>query len=339
MTSAARLVIGSGREKSLRRRHPWVFSGAVERVEGEPEPGETVDVVDRRGAFLARAAWSPSSQIRARVWTFDPDEPVDAAFFRRRIERAVDIRRRLGLLGLDEACRLVYSEADRLPGVVADRYGPYVVCQFLSAGAERCRTAVVDALVDALGGAAARPVGLYERSEGGGRRKEGLPSRRGTLFGDEPPTRLEYTSGKLRRIVEIGRGQTTGGHRDQQRNRERVPAYAAGARVLAPFAYPGGFATAALAGGAREATLLDSSVDALRTARDEAQLNGLEDRCRFVEADVFNELRALRERGERYDLIVMDPPKFVHSAQQVASGSRGYKDVNLLALQLLAPGG
>ncbi|MBN1239800.1 MAG: class I SAM-dependent methyltransferase [Gammaproteobacteria bacterium] len=333
-TATKRIVIGSGREKSLRRRHPWIFSGAIERVEGGPEPGDTVDVLDRRGAFLARAAWSPASQIRARAWTFDPEERVDDAFFGRRVSRAVETRARLGLLDADEACRVVYAESDGLPGVIADRYGRHVVCQFLSAGAERWRDVIVAALGDAL-----TPAGIYERSEGAARRKEGLASRRQVLAGAEPPPRLEFRSGGLQRIVDVAHGQKTGAYLDQQLNRQRVARHAAGASVLDAFAYTGGFATAAVVAGAKSAVLLDSSGDALRAAREEAALNGVADRCRFVEADVFDELRALREQGRRFDLIVMDPPKFVHSAQQVAAGSRGYKDVNLLALQLLAPGG
>ena len=329
-----RIIIGNGREKSLRRRHPWIFSGAVERVEGGPGAGDTVDVVDRRGAFLARASWSPASQIRARVLTFDAAETVDDGLIRRRVARAVEMRRRFGLLEPGDACRVLYGESDGLPGVVADRYGRHIVCQFLSAGAERWRDAVVAALVDAL-----KPEGLYERSEGAARRKEGLASRRGVLYGAEPPDRLEFRAGNMRRIVDIRRGQKTGTYLDQQWNRQFVARRAAGANVLDAFAYTGGFATAALAAGAAGATLLDSSADALRTAREEAELNGVAERCRFVEADVFDELRALRERGERFDVVVMDPPKFVHSAQQVVSGSRGYKDVNLLALRLLSPGG
>src|SRR5690606_177418 len=175
-TMTERIVIKAGREKSLLRRHPWIFSGAIERVAGKPESGATVDVVDTRGGFLARAAYSPMSQIRARVWSFDPAEPIDELFFKRRIERAVDARRRLGYLADDGACRLVFSESDGLPGVIVDRYTDHLVCQFLSAGAERWRETIVGELTDLLG-----PRAVHERSEGAARRKEGLPSRRGTI--------------------------------------------------------------------------------------------------------------------------------------------------------------
>jgi 23S rRNA (cytosine1962-C5)-methyltransferase len=334
MRSSARLVIKQGREKSLRRRHPWVFSGAVERVEGRPAAGETVDVVDSAGAFLARAAFSPSSQIRARVWTFDVQEAVDDAFFARRLARAIGTRRRLGMLVPDGACRLVFSESDGLPGLVVDRYASYLVCQFLSAGVEAWRDTVVAEL-----GRLIETTGIYERSEAGARHKEGLASRRGPLRGDEPPSSVEYRSGALRRIVDIAQGQKTGAYLDQQWNRQRVAAYARGARVLDAFAYTGGFALACLASGAADAMLIESSTEALRHAAEEVALNGSAGACAMVHADVFDELRALRRRGERFGLVVLDPPKFVHSAEQVRSGSRGYKDINLLAFELLEPGG
>ncbi|HEX7081226.1 MAG TPA: class I SAM-dependent methyltransferase [Gammaproteobacteria bacterium] len=334
MEAAARIVIKAGREKSLRRRHPWIFSGAVEKVEGAAGAGDTVDVVDAAGEFLARAAYSPASQIRARVWTFDPAETVDEAFFRRAIARAADLRRRLGRLDPDGACRVVFSESDGLPGVIADHYAGHVVCQFVSAGAERWRDTITAALVAELA-----PRAVHERSEGAGRRKEGLPSRRGLLAGEASAGAVEYRAGALRRLVRIGSGQKTGAYLDQQDNVQRVARYARGARVLDAFAYTGGFAIAALAEGAASATLIDGSGEALEAAAEEAALNGVAERCRCIEADVFEELRALGKRGERFGLVVLDPPKFVHSASQIQAGSRGYKDVNLSALRLVAPGG
>ena len=329
----ARIVIKAGREKSLRRRHPWIFSGAIDNVEGAPGPGETVEVVDRSGAFLARAAYSPASQIRARVMTFDPDEPVDAALIRRRLEQAITVRRRLGRLRDGAACRLVFSESDRLPGLIVDDYAGHLVCQFLSAGAERWRDEIVRSLAALL-----EPRVIYERSEGAARRKEGLVSRRGVLAGEAPAEPIEYRFGRLARRLAIGGGQKTGAYLDQQDNAERVARYAEGARVLDAFAYTGGFALAALAAGASEAVLIESSTDALEQAAADAAANGCSG-VRTVEGDVFDELRALVERGERFDLVVLDPPKFVHSAEQIRAGSRGYKDVNLLALRLVAPGG
>lgn len=323
-----------GREKSLRRRHPWVFSGAVGRVDGEPEPGATVELVGSSGEFLARCAWSPASQIRARVWSFEANEAIDAAFFRRRLARAVESRRRLELLDAHGACRLVFSESDGLPGLIVDRYGEFLVCQFSSAGAEAWRSTIVELLAELC-----NPRGIYERSEGGARHKEGLPSRRGVLAGEEPPAGLTIAAGGVRLVVDIASGQKTGAYLDQQRNRERVAAHARDADVLDAFSYTGGFAIACLKAAARRATLIDSSPDALKLAEREAASNDVLDRCRFVVANVFDELRVVRDAGTRFDLVVLDPPKFVHSADQVTAGSRGYKDINMLGLALVRPGG
>ena len=323
-----------GREKSLRRRHPWVFSGAVDRVDAEPEPGATVELVGSSGEFLARGAWSPTSQIRARIWSFEASEAIDAAFFRRRLARAVESRRRLELLDARGACRLVFSESDGLPGLIVDRYGEFLVCQFSSAGAEAWRSTIVEMLAELCS-----PRGIYERSEGGARHKESLPSRRGLLAGEDPPAELTIASGGVRLIVDIANGQKTGAYLDQQHNRERVAAHARDAEVLDAFSYTGGFAIACLKAGARRATLIDSSPDALKLAEREAASNDVLDRCRFVVANVFDELRVVRDTGTRFDLVVLDPPKFVHSADQVTAGSRGYKDINMLGLKLVRPGG
>ena len=323
-----------GREKSLRRRHPWVFSGAIERVDGQAQAGATVEIVASSGDFCGRGAYSPTSQIRARIWTFEESEAIDAAFFRRRLARAVESRRRLTLLEAHGACRLVFSESDGLPGLIVDRYGEYLVCQFLSAGAEAWRATIVELL-----GELCAPRGIYERSEGGARHKEGLPSRRGLLAGEEPPAELEIVMGGARLVVDIANGQKTGAYLDQQRNREQVAVHARDADVLDAFSYTGGFAIACLHAGAQRATLIDSSADALELAKRETSANGVGDRCKFVVANVFDELRSVRGAGTRFDLVVLDPPKFVHSADQVAAGSRGYKDINMLGLALVRPGG
>jgi 23S rRNA (cytosine1962-C5)-methyltransferase len=323
-----------GREKSLRRRHPWVFSGAIARVDGEAEAGATVEIVGSGGDFCGRGAYSPTSQIRARVWTFEANEGVDATFFRRRLARAVESRRRLALLDAHGACRLVFSESDGLPGLIVDRYGEFLVCQFSSAGAEAWRQTIVDVLDELCS-----PRGIYERSEGGARHKEGLSSRRGLLAGEEPPAELEIAAGGVRLVVDIANGQKTGAYLDQQHNRARVAAHSRDADVLDAFSYTGGFAIACLHGGARRATLIDSSPDALKLAEREAASNGVAERCRFVVANVFDELRTVRDAGTRFDLVVLDPPKFVHSADQVTAGSRGYKDINMLGLALVRPGG
>ncbi len=330
----SKLWLKRGREKSLLRKHPWIFSGAVERVQGEAGPGDTVEIVDAAGAFLAWAAYSPASQIRARVWSFQREETIGAAFLRGRLERAIESRRDLGLLGAEAACRLVFAESDGLPGLIVDRYADFVVCQFLSTGAERWRAEVADILVELCG-----PRGIYERSEASARRKEGLPSQRGVLKGEAPPAEIEVRMGPTHWLIDVANGQKTGAYLDQQRNRARVAELAAGAEVLDAFAYTGGFAITALVGGASAATLVESSVEALRTAEREAAANGVADRCWLVAASVFDELRVQRDDGRRYDVVVLDPPKFVHSAEQVNAGSRGYKDVNMLGFELVRPGG
>lgn len=334
MSREPKVWLKEGRERSLRRRHPWVFSGAVERVEGVPAPGATVEIVAASGGFLARGAFSPESQIRARVWTFDESERVDREFFRRRLQRSIESRRRLGLLDDEAACRLVFSESDGLPGLIVDRYAGFLVCQFLSAGAETWRDVAVELL-----GEICAPRGIFERSEGGARHKEGLASRRGLLAGAEPPRDLSIVAGGARFVVDIGGGQKTGAYLDQQRNRKRVAAHAHDAEVLDAFSYSGGFAIAALHAGARSAVLVDSSADAIALAERETSANGVRDRSELVMGNVFEELRVLLEAGRRFDLVVLDPPKFVHSAEQLQAGSRGYKDINMLGLKLVRAGG
>jgi 23S rRNA (cytosine1962-C5)-methyltransferase len=330
----AKVWLKPGREKSLRRRHPWVFSGAIQTVEGAPAAGATVEIVASTGESVALAAFSPESQIRARVWTFEPKASIDPAWFRARLARAIESRRKLGLLEPSGACRLVYAESDGLPGLIVDRYGDHLVCQFLSVGADAWRAAIVEALL-----ALCSPRGVFERSEGGARHKEGLKSERRLLAGEAPPAQIEIEANGVRQAVDIAAGQKTGAYLDQQRNRGRVAAYAGGAEMLDAFAYTGGFAFAGLQRGAVNATLIDSSADALEVAERDAARNGFVDRCRFVVANVFDELRRLRESGRQFDLVVLDPPKFVHSAEQISAGSRGYKDVNMIGLRLVRPGG
>ena len=272
--------------------------------------------------------------VVARAFATRGRERIDADWLRGRLERAIDSRRKLGLLDPGSACRLVFSESDGLPGLIVDRYGDYLVCQFLSAGAEVWRAAIVAALEQLCG-----PRGIFERSEGSARQKEGLPSLRRPLAGETPPADLEITAHGVRYLVDLAGGQKTGAYLDQQHNRRRVAAFAENGDVLDAFAYTGGFAYACLRAGAREATLIDSSAEALELARRDAERNGMVERCRFVVASVFDELRSLKQAGRQFDLVILDPPKFVHSADQVAAGSRGYKDVNMLGLQLVRPGG
>ena len=333
MTALPRLVLKPGREKSLRHRHPWVFSGAIERVEGEPEPGSAIAVVAHDNAPLGWAAYSPESRIRARVWSFDAAATIDEAFLLGRLEAAV--RRRDGLLDArHNACRLVHSESDGLPGLVVDRYGDVAVVQILSAGAERWRNFWPEALVRVAGVRA-----VYERSDAEVRTLEGLPPRTGPMLGELPDT-VRMVEAGITYQVDVAGGQKTGFFLDQRDNRALAASLADGADVLNAFCYTGGFSLGALAAGARSVVSVDTSEDALALGRRNASLNGLDDaRAQWMHADVFAYLRRLRDEGRHFSLIVLDPPKFAPTEKHVPKAARAYKDINLWAMKLLAPGG
>jgi len=329
------LVLAPGREKSLLRRHVWIFSGAIADVEGEAAPGDTVTVVDSKHRFLARAAWSPASQLSARVWTFDPEETVDADFFRRRIEAAVEYRKFLKLDAPEGGCRLVHSEGDALPGLVVDRYGEFLVVQFLSAGVERFRAEIVAALQEATGAK-----GIYERSDSSVRAKEGLEERKGLLAGAEPPNPVVIVENGAKYAVDVRHGQKSGFYFDQRDSRAAVAALSAGKRVLNAFSYTGGFGVAALLAGAEQVINIDSSAPALKLARHNLEMNRIAPtRCENIEGDVFTELRRLAEAGEKFDLIILDPPKFIESRNALVKGCRAYQDIARLGFGLLVPGG
>jgi 23S rRNA (cytosine1962-C5)-methyltransferase len=329
------LVLKPGREKSLRRHHPWVFSGAVARIEGDPASGDTVEIRAATGKALAQAAYSPRSQIRARAWSFDTAETVDQAFLRARLARALGLRAQLAATRHTNALRLVHGESDGLPGLVVDRYADVLVAQLLSAGAERWREVILDALVELTGCEA-----VFERSDAEVRRLEGLEPRSGFVRGNRAAARCAIVEYGLDFHVDVEQGQKTGFFLDQRENRQRVRALAAGREVLDGFCYTGGFSVAALAGGATRVLALESSAAALAVARENLAANRLEaSRAEFVQADVFAHLRQLRDRGARFGLVVLDPPKFAPTAAQAKNAARAYKDVNLLALKLLAPGG
>ncbi len=332
----ATLTLHPGKERSVLRRHPWLFSGAVAQLDGRARPGDTVDVVSSDGRPLARAAWSPASQIRARIWSFDVDESIDHAFFKRRIAAAVARRAALPELAGQQGLRLVHAESDGLPGVIADRYGDTVVVQLTTAGADKWRGAIADSLHKATGCAR-----IYERSDVEVRGLEGLEPVTGWLHGTAGDEELVIEEYGVRMTVDIVGGHKTGFYLDQRENRRRVAELARGRRVLNCFCYTAGFSLQALAGGAREVVSMDSSGPALATARRNLALNPQLDASRaiWLEADVFAELRNMRGSGESYDLIVLDPPKFAHTAAHAERAARAYKDINLSAMRLLAPGG
>lgn len=329
------LILKPGREKSLLRRHPWIFSGAVDKVTGSPRPGETVEVRDAQGNWLARAAYSPVSQIRARVWTFDPDESVDADFFRRRIQSALKRRDAPGLKQASDAIRLLHAESDGLPGLVVDRYGEILVLQSLTAGCEFWRETLADLLLEETGAAA-----MYERSDADVRELEGLAPRVGLLRGSSIESPITITEYGLKFLVNLETGHKTGFYLDQRANRKRVGELAQGREVLNCFCYTGGFSIHAAAGGAKSVLSVDTNGEALALGRQNAQLNGIKaDSLDWLEADVFTALRKFRDQNRAWDLILLDPPKFAPTAAQAEKAARGYKDINRLAFKLLRPGG
>ena len=335
------LFLKPGREKSLRRLHPWVFSGAVDRLQGSVGPGDTVGVRTANGEFLAWAAYSPASQIRARVWTFDEAARPDAAWFHARIGAALARRERLAAANPDtNAWRLIHAESDGLPGVVVDRYGDVLVLQLTTAGAEYWRTVIVDALQAASGCSV-----VYERSDADVRGLEGLAPRVGyvgTPPGGTPADGglVEMRENGLRYRVSVTEGQKTGFFLDQRDNRFTIAQLARNSDVLNCFCYTGGFTLSALAGGAASVLSIDSSGPALAQARENLQLNALDaTRAQWLEADVFGSLRKLRQEGRTFDLIILDPPKFAPTSRDAERAARGYKDINLNALKLLRPGG
>jgi 23S rRNA (cytosine1962-C5)-methyltransferase len=322
-----------GKERSLLRRHPWVFEASV--AKGKADAGETVRVEAHDGRFLAWAAYSPTSAIRLRAWSFDAAERIDRAFFERRIVRALALRERMAVAS--DGMRLVHGEADGLPGLIVDRYADTLVAQFLAAGSERWKDAIADALLAHTG-----VERLYERSDSGVRTLEGLEPRRGWLRGGGG-TEATIREHDWTFTVDVASGHKTGFYLDQRDNRKRFADLVRRLgcrRVLNCYAYTGGFAIAALAGGAEHATSVDSSAPALERAAAHVALNGFDAACAsFVDADVNRFLRDALERDERYDAIVLDPPKFAPSAAHAERAARAYKDVNRLALKLLAPGG
>jgi 23S rRNA (cytosine1962-C5)-methyltransferase len=327
------LILKPGREKSLLRRHPWIFSGAIERVEGQPQAGAAVAVRGSRGEFLAWAAYSPHSQIRGRVWSWDEAQPLDAALLRSRLQSAIAMRRTL--CPDASAVRLVNAESDGLPGVVVDRYADTLVLQASSAGAAHWRDALADLLVELVPGCS-----VFERSDAEVMALEGLPPRVGPLRGAAAAEPVLIEEHGLRIGVNVAGGHKTGFYLDQRENRRLLRQCAPGVEVLDCFCYTGGFALNALAGGARHVTAADASADALQAAQRNLALNRLPaERAEWLEADVFQLLRKLRDQGRRFDLVVLDPPKFAPTAAFAERAARGYKDINLLAFKLLRPGG
>jgi len=339
----AKVVLKPGREKSVQKHHPWVFSGAIAYIEGEVIDGEIVEVVSSDEIWLARGSINRHSQIVARILTWNEDEPIDQEFWRSRLERAWSGRSRLASDPGTTAYRLVNAEGDGLPGLIVDRYGDWLVVQFHTRGME-CEKEQILKEIKRL----SQTHGIYERSEGEGREKEGVPPSAGVLSGETPPDTVEIRENGLRFLVDIKRGHKTGFYLDQRDNRRRTAPYLQGGDVLNCFSYSGAFAVYAAAAGAKSIINIDSSEDALGLARRNIDLNksfsgtsgkSSSSNVEYVAGDVFAELRRFRARDRKFDAVILDPPKFAQRNSQIRSAARGYQDINRLSLNLLRPGG
>ncbi|GAP10578.1 predicted SAM-dependent methyltransferases [Bellilinea caldifistulae] len=330
-----RVILKAGKEKSILQRHPWIFSGAVASVAGDPQIGETVEVCNDRGERLGWAAYSPHSSIRARVWSFNPNEVINPEFFMRKIQAALRLREVLNLNEQTNAYRLIHGEADGMPGMIVDLYPETAVVQILSAGAEYWRDVIVDQIQQITGCKA-----VVERSDVEVRQLEGLPFREGVIRGRDVPQRLKIIENGIQYWVDVMGGQKTGFYLDQRQNRKRLTDLARDREVLNAFCYTGGFTLSALAGGAKSVLSIDSSAAALHLAEENLKLNGFDPtKNEWLEANVFEELRRLRDRNKKFDLIVLDPPKFAPTSAQAQKAARAYKDINLLGFKLLRSGG
>ncbi|MBN1982037.1 MAG: class I SAM-dependent methyltransferase [Chitinivibrionales bacterium] len=332
----ATIVLKKGREKSLLRHHPWLFSGAIGRVSGAPQPGESVTIVSADGCCHAIAAFSPQSQIRCRVWSFDPAETIDARFFFAKLQNALALRKQLPMYERCTAFRLINGESDGLGGLIVDRYADFLVCQFTSAGAERWKKEIVNQLVELFPDCS----GIYERSDVAVRKKEGLEPAQGVLWGKEPPQYVQIQEYDHRFLVDIHHGHKTGFYLDQRDSRQRCGPYVRNGEVLNCFSYTGPFCISCLAAGAARVTNVDVSSQALMMVDMQAKLNGFPAAATTcVEADVFAYLRTLSVENRSFDVIVLDPPKFAESQSSINRACRGYKDINMNGLRLVRPGG
>ncbi|MBP1467425.1 class I SAM-dependent rRNA methyltransferase [Candidatus Chloroploca sp. M-50] len=335
------ILLRSGRERSLQQRHPWVFSGAIAAVRGNANNGQPIDVYAANGEWLARGFYSANSQIQVRLATWEAEQPLDEAWLRSRLTRALAGRAHLASQP-NHACRLVFSEADGLPGLIVDRYGQYLSIQCLIPAMVERRDALIALLVEMLA-----PEGIYEHSDADICAREGLTPHEGLLWGRrpeghvlvEPLTRAPEQGSPTVLRVDLAGGQKTGHYLDQAYNHERVAVYCQQAEVLDGFCYSGGFSVAAARAGASRMTLIDSSAAALELARTNVWANAPGVDVELVDGDMFHVLRQYREQAHRFDVVILDPPKFAHSQRHLERAARGYKDINLLAMQLLRPGG
>ena len=325
----ARAILKQGKEKRVYTYHPWIFKSDIERIEGDFQPGDIVDIFSAKNRFLARGFCNPASQIALRIMTYR-EEPVDRAFIFSRIHEAIEYRRTFADL---KSCRLVFAESDRLPALIVDAFGEILVIQCLALGMERFKQDIVDALVDEM-----KPQGIWERNDVPVRRLEGLEMCTGLLYGDVPD-RVEIMENGIRFLVDVKEGQKTGFFLDQKENRASIAPFVNGKTVLDCFTHTGSFALHAGKYGAKKVTGVDISEYACSFAAENARLNGLEDRVSFVTANAFDLLAEESREGKKYGVIILDPPAFTKTRSALESAMRGYKEINLRAMKMIEPGG
>jgi 23S rRNA (cytosine1962-C5)-methyltransferase len=329
------VILKKAADSFIKRKHPWIFSGAIERVTGNPSNGETVQVFTSNKILIGYGSFSPSSQIRVRVWSFDSEEKIDADFFKRKISLAYLLREKIIDISKTNTYRIINSESDGLPGLIVDRYSDFLNCQFLSAGAESNKKMIVKILDDIF-----KPVGIFERSDVEVRTKENLEPIKAVLMGKGPDGLIEVKENGFRFLVDLKNGHKTGFYLDQRDNRRLLSEFGKGKNVLNCFSYTGGFSVYALAAGANKVTQIEASSSAMELSDKNFELNNINTSLvENINGDVFEVLRKSRDERRTFDLIILDPPKFAESASQIDKASRGYKDINLLAFKLLNPGG
>ncbi len=324
-----------GKDKAARQLHPWVFSGAVDFIKGKPDNGDIVTVTDHAGTFLAKGFYNNQSRVAVRLLEWNPDTEINEEWWRSRVRKSLEARKPLLNSTETNTCRLIFSEADFLPGLIADRYGDYISVQILTSGVEKIKGILLDELQQQL-----NPKGIFDRSDASARAHEGMDASHGSLFGNEPPQYVEVIENGIKYLINIAEGQKSGFFCDQRDNRRIVAEHSEGKRVLDCFSYSGGFSLNGLKHGASEVISVDSSPLAIETLNKNILLNGFEQlNHRAIQSDVNKQLRVFKENDEKFDVIVLDPPKYAPSRSALDKASRAYKDLNRIGMSLLNTGG
>ncbi len=329
------VYIKKDKEKPVRHHHPWLFKSSVERISGKPEAGEVVEVLDSEGKFLARAFYNPASQICLRLLEWREDVLIDENWWRNKLSASIERRKKFFLNNRTNAFRLVFSESDWIPGLIADFYNGFIVIQVLSSGIDRIKDTIIQILISLI-----KPKGIYEKSDEEINRLEGLEGGGGLLYGEDPPEFIEIQENGNKFLVSVKEGQKTGFFLDQRYNREVVADISEEKDVLDCFCYTGGFTINALKSGAKKVTSIDSSENALKILKTNLQINNLSNlNSSIIEGDVFQILRKYRDNGRMFDVVILDPPKLAPTRQFLNKALRAYKDMNLLAMKILKPEG